>query len=677
MPKLIIKRDWSSKILKNLELLSQGEVVNKDTWRSKAYQKAIYAITSLGIKIYTIDDIRNVKGIGTSILDKIQELMNTGIIQKVELIKQNPVVSLVNQLTQINGVGPTKALKIVDSGITYIDQLKERLDLLTTKQQLGFKNYYQGVSKIPRNEMDLHQSFIKSQSKIDTIIAGSYRRQAGQSGDIDVLVTCPKDDVQQYHQFISSLKKIGYLTDDIAYGDTKYNGYCRLTKDSMTRRIDILFCKREDYPFALLYFTGSGDFNQEMRGILSKRGLRLNEKCLMKLVESKWVKIDYKFTNEKDIFEYLKIPFIEPKDRSAHMLKKVLGQPSKKIKLVIKPKLISSNKMEVGETKFLDGYLLQRTSAGYMCDCSGWKYQRLPPNKRTCKHLRNLLGDEHEKRRINEYLNPIKKIESKYSFQFILANKWNPDSHNPTGWLMSEKLDGVRSCWTGSEFISRLGNTFPAPKWFKEQMPKGIRLDGELFTKRKNFQETVSIVKNSGLGCEWKKIKFHVFDSPDTKKGFEDRIEYAKVILNNNPIACVLPQITCKGVDHVFETLKKIEELGGEGVMLRKSNSIYEGKRSSNLLKVKSFYDAEAIVIKHNPGSGRHKGRLGSLQCRMESGKTFRVGTGFTDSNRDSPPAIGSIVTYRFQEYTKAGIPRFPSFQGIRIDGEGAKDYKF
>ena len=217
--------------------------------------------------------------------------------------------------------------------------------------------------------MDLHQSYIKSHSKIDTVIAGSYRRQVAQSGDIDVPVTCPEDDINQFHQFVSTLKKIGYLTDDIAYGDTKYNGYCKLNKDSMTRRIDILFCKKEDYPFALLYFTGSGDFNQEMRGVLSKKGYRLNEKCLMKLVDSKWVKVDHKFTNEKDIFEYLKIPFIEPKDRSAHMLKKVLGQPTKKIKLVIKPKLISSNRMEVGETKFLDGYLIQRTSAGYMCDC--------------------------------------------------------------------------------------------------------------------------------------------------------------------------------------------------------------------------------------------------------------------------------------------------------------------
>ena len=126
--------------------------------------------------------------------------------------------------------------------------------------------------------------------------------------------------------------------------------------------------------------------------------------------------------------------------------------------------------------------------------------------------------------------------------------------------------------------------------------------------------------------------------------------------------------MVCIDNNHMNSFLKEIESLGGEGIMLRRSKSRYEGKRSSTLLKVKSFLDEEALVIAHNPGTGRHKGRMGSLQCRIKSGKEFRIGTGFSDKIRDSPPSVGSIVTFRFQEYTKGGIPRFPSYVGICVD---------
>ena len=103
--------------------------------------------------------------------------------------------------------------------------------------------------------------------------------------------------------------------------------------------------------------------------------------------------------------------------------------------------------------------------------------------------------------------------------------------------------------------------------------------------------------------------------------------------------------------------------------MLRKPGSFYETKRSNTLLKVKSFFDAEAVVIDHEPGKGKHKGRLGALVCRTAAGAECNVGTGFSDKERQSPPAIGSKITYRYQELGKDnGVPRFPSFVGVAID---------
>ena len=106
-------------------------------------------------------------------------------------------------------------------------------------------------------------------------------------------------------------------------------------------------------------------------------------------------------------------------------------------------------------------------------------------------------------------------------------------------------------------------------------------------------------------------------------------------------------------------------------------NSEYEGHRSGSLLKVKvcprndfgriiannlqTFYDAEARVTGYVPGKGRLAGLTGALKCEMESGKKFNVGTGLSDKQRKSPPKIGSIITYRFQELTRDGVPRFVS----------------
>ena len=121
------------------------------------------------------------------------------------------------------------------------------------------------------------------------------------------------------------------------------------------------------------------------------------------------------------------------------------------------------------------------------------------------------------------------------------------------------------------------------------------------------------------------------------------------------------------GVPRAFQ--RDVEGLGGEGLMMRKPKSKYEIGRSSTLLKVKTFHDAEARVLKHLPGAGRHKGRMGALQVELADGTTFSVGTGFSDAERGNPPAVGSMITFRYQELSEAGVPRFPSYVGVREDG--------
>jgi len=124
----------------------------------------------------------------------------------------------------------------------------------------------------------------------------------------------------------------------------------------------------------------------------------------------------------------------------------------------------------------------------------------------------------------------------------------------------------------------------------------------------------------------------------------------------------------CSGIAHLREELARVEKLGGEGLMARKPASLYEAGRSTSLLKVKTFHDAEARVLEHIAGAGRHKGRLGALLVTLADGTRFSVGTGFSDQERGAPPPIGSIITFRYQELSDGGVPRFPSFVGVRID---------
>ena len=254
--------------------------------------------------------------------------------------------------------------------------------------------------------------------------------------------------------------------------------------------------------------------------------------------------------------------------------------------------------------------------------------------------------------------------------QVLLAKNWTPKI-DPTGYWMSEKLDGVRAYWTGTQFLSRNGNVFHAPKFFTQGLPL-IALDGELWLGRKQFQSAVGIVKTqSGAKDElWRDLTFQVFDAPDAHGALQDRLVYARTMIEvedrayreEKVYAQVLAQVRCDGVDHLLQCLRNVELAGGEGVMLRAPNSAYERKRSDTLLKVKTFHDAEATVTAHEPGKGKHKGRLGALVCVADNGATFSIGTGFSDAERENPPTIGSRITYKYQELTDAGVPRFPIY---------------
>jgi len=242
----------------------------------------------------------------------------------------------------------------------------------------------------------------------------------------------------------------------------------------------------------------------------------------------------------------------------------------------------------------------------------------------------------------------------------MLAKKY--DRQNIKGWLMSEKLDGVRAIWTGSELISRAGNKFFAPESFTAQLPSGVVLDGELHENRGLFQRTVGKVRKKNEP-DWAGIRFMIFDCID-EGTFEQR---QKQIcgLNLPKHVQIVEQIRCKGDLHLEQFMGDIIAGGGEGVMLRRPGSMYENGRSSALVKYKLFQSAEAVVVGYEKGKGHFANVVGSLVCRFEE-KIFKVGAGLSDEIRCTPPVINSVITFSYFERTESGLPRFPVYVGCR-----------
>lgn len=311
-------------------------------------------------------------------------------------------------------------------------------------------------------------------------------------------------------------------------------------------------------------------------------------------------------------------------------------------------------------------YVLKNVGGVYSCTCPAWRNQSIPIESRTCKHLRKLRGDAAETERVGSSTTRPKQevegTEEKDGPPLLLAHSWD-NATDLSDWWMSEKLDGVRAYWDGKRFVSRQGNEYHAPDWFTKGLPRSP-LDGELWIDRKKFQRIVSIVRRQDKSDHWKEVRYVVFDAPQVAGGFEERISFLQETLRPEKLeyALLLDHVRCRGVEHLKQELARVESLDGEGLMLRQPGSVYEVGRSTTLLKIKTFHDAEAVVLAHQSGKGKHEGRLGALVAQLPDGTEFSIGTGFTDAQRSSPPPVGSTVTFRYQELSDGGVPRFPSF---------------
>ena len=184
---------------------------------------------------------------------------------------------------------------------------------------------------------------------------------------------------------------------------------------------------------------------------------------------------------------------------------------------------------------------------------------------------------------------------------------------NITGWVMSEKLDGIRGYWDGKHLLSKQGNIINAPKWFIKNYPP-FAIDGELWTKRGNFNNISSIVRDKTPSKKWKQIKHYIFDVPNTKGNLFNRLNKLKLYLKSHPNTpiVIIPQIKIKNKKEMLQFLRNIEKQGGEGIVVRNPNIPYQRKRSNQILKVKSFFDDECKIVGYTNGKGKYQNLIGT-----------------------------------------------------------------
>jgi len=251
----------------------------------------------------------------------------------------------------------------------------------------------------------------------------------------------------------------------------------------------------------------------------------------------------------------------------------------------------------------------------------------------------------------------------------MLANVYRPGVPLHDYWL-SEKYDGLRGFWDGQQLLTRGGEVIAAPGWFTAGWP-AEPMDGELWIGRGKFEAALATVRRqTPMDDAWRRVRFMVFDLPAHPGRFTDRIQACQALVRqlHRPWVQAVPQERVASHTELMARLDQVVKAGGEGLMLHRGDSFYRAERNDDLLKVKTHEDAEARVLQHLPGQGRHAGRMGALLVETQEGVRFRLGTGFTDAQRERPPAVGEWVTFRFRGVNESGVPRFASFLRVRAD---------
>jgi len=497
---------YNEKFIEVLEKVSNIMLKQGETFRARAYQKAQEFIMSYPNNIQNLNELKGKPNIGPAVLEKLEEFISTGTLKIIEREKNNPV----NILSDVYGIGPKKAQELVDQGITTIEQLRaNQKQVLNDTQIVGLKYYEDILKRIPRQEIEEYNTLFKNIFK-DQIknasssyeIVGSYRRRAVDSGDIDVILTSNMSAF--FTTFIDILIKQKIIIEVLSRGPSKCLVIARITSSSTARRVDFLYTTKEEYPFSILYFTGSKIFNTVMRNQALTMGLTMNEHGLYKMENKKKAeKVEHNFETERDIFTYLNMEYKEPWERVDGRAfkeiteKKALLKPEKK-KLVIEEEKIPNMTSFVNNFKKNIKSLetLNPNSFIYILRELTKAYHNQTPLLIDNEY--DIIKDYFEIKYPTEYIlwskevgAPVERNKATLPYEMGSMDKIKPDTNEILNWtkqfrgpyVLSCKLDGV------SGLYSTEG---PSPKLY-------TRGDGKVGQDISYLIPYLNLPKNKGL----------------------------------------------------------------------------------------------------------------------------------------------------------------------------------
>ncbi len=353
-------KDYKNEYIESLNQLEfYNRVFEKHAIKAKKYKEAIEQIKTISDPLISCKQIKDLSGIGKAMIEKLDELIKTGKINNLvelkskygteEYEKEKILQEKMAIFTQIPWIGDIKAKQLIDLNINTIEELKKRKDdkivgkgknkltLLNSAQQKGLEYYEQILERIPRSEIDKYKTLLtnifletlednnKDAENNKFEIVGSYRRGKTESGDIDIIITSKQDDKTIFNKFLDKLDdkkkdatdKAKIIKAFLTRGEKKVMVIGKLSEKNIARRLDFLYSPPEEYAFAVLYFTGSKEFNTAMRQYALQQNLTLNEHGFHKMKDKvKGEKITTPiFNTEKDIFDYLNLEFKEPHER--------------------------------------------------------------------------------------------------------------------------------------------------------------------------------------------------------------------------------------------------------------------------------------------------------------------------------------------------------------------------
>ncbi|XP_021293429.1 DNA polymerase lambda isoform X2 [Herrania umbratica] len=310
----------------------------KHIQRSFSYYKAIAVVEKLPFKIESSNQVKNLPGIGKSMQDHIQEIVTTGKLSKLEHFETDEKVRTISIFGEVWGIGPATALKLYEKGHRTLDDLKNE-DSLTNAQKLGLKYFDDIKTRIPRHEAQEMESLLQKVAVdivpgVVVVCGGSYRRGKASCGDLDIVITHPdgKSHKGFLQKYVKRLKEMKFLREDLVFsthseegtdsGVDTYFGLCTYPGRELRHRIDFKVYPRDIYAFGLIAWTGNDVLNRRLRLLAESKGYRLDDTGLFPATHGSGGKrgargtTSLKMETEKEVFDFLGFPWLEPYERN-------------------------------------------------------------------------------------------------------------------------------------------------------------------------------------------------------------------------------------------------------------------------------------------------------------------------------------------------------------------------